>query len=232
MMDIKVVFVLAFLALAVIYAIQTFRARAHHAAIAKSHGCEEPPWKFCWDKLFGIDLLLKDLKAVGEKRYLRSVQESIDNYGKTFGFNALGSPGYFTADSQNIKAVVSDTEAWGVEPIRYLAGKPWLGDLGFFTRDGPFWKHARAQTRPALAKSEYANFEKFEFHLQNFLKILPSDGSTFDFVLPAKRLVSYGPLFCQAGIGYGLTTATDKRLLNASFKIIVPTCSLGNLSAR
>ncbi|KAL8784048.1 MAG: hypothetical protein Q9195_009198 [Heterodermia aff. obscurata] len=49
-----------------------------------------------------------------------------------------------------------------------------------FAADGEHWQTSRALFRPSFARDEIHDIERFETHFQNFLHLLPTDGSMVD----------------------------------------------------
>jgi len=51
---------------------------------------------------------------------------------------------------------------------------------GIFTTDGEAWAHSRAMIRPNFNRTQVADLDAFEKHIQTLFQILPRDGSTVD----------------------------------------------------
>jgi cytochrome P450 len=61
---------------------------------------------------------------------------------------------------------------------------------GIISNDGKVWEHARAMIRPAFTRSQVANGEMFDVHVERFLALLAGDGKTADLQPLFDRLVS------------------------------------------
>ena len=61
---------------------------------------------------------------------------------------------------------------------------------GVFTDDVEPWRQARALIRPTFTRSEIADLDYFETFVEKFLALIPEDGTEFDLLPLAKRLVS------------------------------------------
>ncbi len=92
-------------------------------------------------------------------------------------------------DPVNLESVMSkDSKNWGVQPVRFQGGKPFLGE-GVFTLDGARWRMARNQVKPALARSQFRDFTILEGHLREFLALVPRNGQRVDVGGLTTRLV-------------------------------------------
>jgi cytochrome P450 len=104
--------------------------------------------------------------------------------------NLLGDVRLQTSSPENIKTICTSAfQDFGVEPQRADLCAPFLG-RGIFTTDGQSWKNARSFIKPVFAKSEVSDLDHFEKHVERFLNLIPSDGTTFDVLPLAKRLVN------------------------------------------
>lgn len=110
-------------------------------------------------------------------------------YGRTFQVTNFGKEFIFTIDPANIQSVMAlDFESWGLEPLRLPAVDPFMGP-GVFTTDGAFWNHARGQVKPILSKGEFGDLRRLEHHFQNFLPLVPRDGSPINIQPLLEQLV-------------------------------------------
>ncbi len=64
-------------------------------------------------------------------------------------------------------------------PRRINAVVPSLGH-GIFVSNGAAWERSRALIRPSFTKSQVADLDTFETHIQHFISAIPRDGSTVD----------------------------------------------------
>ena len=181
----------AFTLLLLYQAIVSYRVHRARSKIIHSNGCKPAPHYRHRVPILGLDIVGKHKKALEQHCYMQNMQEEFVTYGRTWQFTNFGGEIIHTMDPINLESVMSkDSKSWGVEPIRYRGGKPFLG-AGIFTLDGPLWKHARNQVKPALARSQFSNFHILEFHVRRFLDSVPKNGATFDVSALATRLVSY-----------------------------------------
>ncbi|KAJ6020192.1 hypothetical protein N7499_003489 [Penicillium canescens] len=123
----------------------------------------------------------------------------------TVELNSGLSRNLFTADPENIKAIISSQFAdYGKGKRFYEDWKELLGNSVFST-DGQLWAHSRQRLRPMFTKERITNLEKFETYAQKLITLL--HGSD----LP-NRVVDIVPLFFR----YTLDTATHYLLGKAA----------------
>ncbi|PVI01582.1 cytochrome P450 [Periconia macrospinosa] len=152
----------------------------------RHNGCQEPPSYPHKDHL-GQDLHKISMEAYKQRRFLDLNEELFEKYGPTFKTINNGKVWIKTKDARLSKAVYATFfEKFGMEPIRYEKGG-FFGD-GILVTDGARWKHSRGLIRPAFEMAHIANFDRLHRHVNRFLEILPSDGSTVDLLPLFKRL--------------------------------------------
>ncbi|KAM3413724.1 hypothetical protein BST61_g10412 [Cercospora zeina] len=98
----------------------------------------------------------------------------------TTEFVTLGGRMVFTADEENIKAILATQFAdYGKGPQFRKEWKDFLG-LSIFTTDGDLWHNSRQLLRPQFIKDRVSDLHKFEHHVQKLLPMLAgsSDGAT------------------------------------------------------
>lgn len=162
--------------------------RFHEAA--RQHGCKPQRRYPNKDPLFGFDLFFLIRKADRCGHRSQAYANLHRQYGGTFEMKALSRAQIQTAQPENIQAVAATRfEDFGIGPRRGNVGAPFL-DRGVFTEDGEFWKHARSLIRPTFNRNEIADLASFENHVSRFLALIPTDATTFDLQLLAKRLVN------------------------------------------
>lgn len=109
-----------------------------------------------------------------------SAEEQFDTLGSTFRTQAFIKPVVKTIEARNIQAVfASDADSFGNGPLRSFSFSPLVGD-GVMTLDGTSHEKARALIRPTFSKANIENGAAYSIHLENFIKLLPTDGSTVD----------------------------------------------------
>lgn len=114
-------------------------------------------------------------------RYLVGTQERFDKYGNTYVSKHMNFPTIHTIDPVNIKEVLATRfEDYKLSSFRVNAMLPLFGK-GIFNVDGAKWSHSRALIRPSFAKHNISmHLNSLEPHVQNFLKAIPSNGTTVD----------------------------------------------------
>ncbi|KAL8690227.1 MAG: hypothetical protein Q9218_004278 [Villophora microphyllina] len=99
---------------------------------------------------------------------------------RTAEFRIAGQRFVFTADSENIKAVLA------TQFNDYGKGKDFLHDWeeflghGIFTTDGEEWANSRQLLRPQFVKTRIRDLEIFEKHVQQLLSFLGNQGTEID----------------------------------------------------
>ena len=172
-------------------AISYYRTYRKRQNIIRSNGCKPAPHYPHTVPFLGLDIIRKHKKAFEQHCSLEYMSEEFVTYGRTWQFTSFGGEVIHSMDPAIIESAQSkDAKSWGVAPIRFRGGKPFMG-AGIFGLDGPPWRHARNLVKPALARSQFTNFHVLEFHIRRFLDLLPKDGATVDLAELAKRLVSY-----------------------------------------
>ncbi|CCX33918.1 putative cytochrome P450 family protein [Pyronema domesticum] len=152
---------------------------------SRSLGCQSPPW--AWDPL-GLRRVYNMMRyALNHQLPLYSVKLFKDFNTKTVPIIDFGKPGYLTCDPRNIQAALATNfKDWGFGSARYPM-LPILGD-GIFTQDGEAWAHSRSMIRPSFTKSQIADFESLEEHMQEFF-------TTLEMTTKSDGAVSLKPLF-------------------------------------
>jgi cytochrome P450 len=73
----------------------------------------------------------------------------------------------------------SDAESFGNGPLRHFSFSPLVGE-GVMRLDGARHERARALIRPTFSIAHIENEAAFNVHVENLIKLLPTDGSTVD----------------------------------------------------
>ena len=185
------------LALTVLAALVSWQAISYYYTyrkrqkIIRSNGCKPAPHYPHTVPFLGLDIISKHKKAFEQHCSMENMRKEFATYGRTWQYTSFGGEVIHSMDPANIESAQSrDAKNWGVAPIRYRGGKPFLG-AGIFGLDGPPSRHARNLVKPALARSQFTNFHLLEFHIHRFLDLLPKDGATIELSELVKRLVSY-----------------------------------------
>jgi len=167
-------------------------------AIAKQHGCLDPPLLENQRPL-GVDRLEQIFRASAESRLMELFLFHFRQTGNTLKQVFLMTPAYGTVDPANIGAILStkfegewgrgcDREwmstywvlwpDWSFGPRREITF-PMFGD-GIFTQEGEAWKHSRLMLRPQLAHRQYEDLKLFDEPMDDLLDSLPQSGGVVD----------------------------------------------------
>ena len=86
----------------------------------------------------------------------------------------------FTADPENIKAILATQFAdYGKGEPFHEDWKYFLGD-SIFTTDGEQWHHSRQLLRPQFVKTRVRDLDIFERHVQKLINLIPAQGGEVD----------------------------------------------------
>ncbi|KAI9729790.1 MAG: hypothetical protein M1818_008404 [Claussenomyces sp. TS43310] len=167
--------------LLLVFAVLFLRTYLERQQLSRKHGCKSLPSLTGRDPTaFGLDLVFLFLKS--SKRGLENLTlgEQFDALGSTFRTQRSIKPIIRTIDPRNIQAIfVSDAASYGVGPLRHFSFGPLIGD-GVMTLDGVRHQKARALIQPTFSKSHIDEGGPFSVHVENLIKLLPTDGSTVD----------------------------------------------------
>lgn len=152
-------------------------------AMIREHGClpvKKYPTK---DPFFGIDMFRETLRRLKERKILEDHVtrfERMGNNTRTITFPSLGRQITFTIEPENLKTIQAlDFKKWSLGRRRKIAFTPFLG-VGIFTSDGADWQHSREMLRPNFVRSQVADLDTFETHIQHLIEAIPRDRSTVD----------------------------------------------------
>ena len=121
--------------------------------LSTEKGCRPPPSLPQKDPIFGLDLVLQDVKIHREHRRASALKQRFETYGYTYDCKFFGTRMIWTADPMNIQSVYStDFTSFGVEPFRFFAFEPFLGK-GVMDTDGHTWERSRALMKPMFMRS-------------------------------------------------------------------------------
>ncbi|KAL4883334.1 cytochrome P450 [Aspergillus karnatakaensis] len=144
---------------------------------ARSLGCLPAPKLQMRDPLFGTDILLRIFKALRSHSLLEQLDVIYTEYGTTVHTPIMALPPITTIEPENVKAVLSDINTFGLGPRRIQMLGP-LSGHGIFTTEGGAWKRSRTLLRPNLTKSHALNLPMFERHISDLLHLIPKDNTT------------------------------------------------------
>jgi cytochrome P450 len=144
---------------------------------ALSHGCQ-PIAKSCNKfPLLGIDVMLENIRATREHRFLELSRQRHALLGNTFESRQLLKPAILTVEPENIMAILAlNFKDYGIGHRLQRVG-PLLG-AGIFTHDGEHWETSRALIRPSFSRKQVADLTQFEELLSELLSLIPRDGKT------------------------------------------------------
>lgn len=173
-----------------------------------------------WRLPFGIDKLLKTLKAERERRLPLLSLEEHEHHGDTYGQYAGGLFTIMTRDSRNIASLLSEQfPRFDYGYLRQICFGSLLGE-GIFTVNGDSWKRSRRLLASELHKPRFPSFAIIENHFQDMLQAISStDGRPSE--------VDVRPFFHD----YTLDTATDI-FLGVSTNILSSSSSVYNEGRR
>ncbi|KAK6581714.1 hypothetical protein PZA11_005411 [Diplocarpon coronariae] len=148
---------------------------------SRSHGCKPVPRFPHRDPILGLDVFLENAKLARDGGFMERVQSRYAQMGRyTFTQLLLGDAIIHTAEPANIKAVLATQfRDFELPPRRKAAFGPTFGH-GIFTTDGKEWETSRALLRPNFTRSQVADLETFERHIEKLIDRIPRDGSTVD----------------------------------------------------
>ncbi|KAI9723677.1 MAG: hypothetical protein M1812_000977 [Candelaria pacifica] len=165
-----------------------------NSRLKKEHGCLPPKRIPQFERILGLGLILQNSRHYKAKTVLEQIHELHTTLGRTWTAAVFGTTFVMTTDPENIKAILATQfEDFGLFGRLEVLG-PLLGK-GIFIVDGAAWQHSRALIRPAFTKTQVADLDSFESHLQKLIAKVPTDGST----------VNLAPLFFRLT----LDVATD-----------------------
>ncbi|KAL1956489.1 hypothetical protein VTO42DRAFT_7287 [Malbranchea cinnamomea] len=142
-------------------------------------GCK-PPLVYPYSGPFGLRLGWFMRQRGKEGTILQTIQERFRDYGNTMYLTIVGEKVINSCDPENIKTVLSlKFSDWHLPPSRKKPSIPLLGE-GIFMSDGAHWEHSRAMLRPSFTRSQVADLNIFERHIQVLISAIPTDGSTVD----------------------------------------------------
>ena len=177
------------LALLFYKALSAVANKVSHARKSRQLGCSSPPAVPlpAWD-IWGATLVRRNMRMTNANRFPNFlvqrhelVAKSVGSEVLTYSINLLGRNVIFTADPENIKAVLAlQFKDFHLPPTRTGTFTALLGK-GIFTTNGKAWEHNRALLRPNFAREQVSNLELEERHNQHLLRALSlSKSSTPD----------------------------------------------------
>ncbi|THV45676.1 hypothetical protein BGAL_0462g00080 [Botrytis galanthina] len=133
------------------------------------------------DPFYGLDLFVSNVLAAREGKFIETTQKRFQSLGvNTYSSIFLGTNTINTIDAENIKTVLATGfKDFELSSRRKTAMMPIFGK-GIFILDGTEWEHSRAMLRPNFVRSQVADLDVFERHIQKLIKRIPENGNTVD----------------------------------------------------
>ncbi|ERF72436.1 hypothetical protein EPUS_06065 [Endocarpon pusillum Z07020] len=156
---------------------------AARRAIIKENGCEPVyHWRHqgILGKLLGLDLIQQQIKDDKLGRTFEGVRQRLFAERNTVQTTSMGIELIQTAEPEIVKTMLSTKfHDFELAQRRLDAIVPSLGH-GIFASNGAAWERSRALIRPSFTKTQVADLDTFETHIQHFISAIPRDGSTVD----------------------------------------------------
>lgn len=192
-MEIHGIVLFIFILMVLRFVINKIRVKvAFLKAYAKSN-CAEPRVIPSKDPIFGLDLVLQMFRQLKEHRRMKSIHELFQRYGHTYQSFPFGRRSVSTIHPRNLQFVFTETDTFGVGPLRERASQPMIG-RGIVSSDGVVWEDARIMIRPTFNRTQIADRQMFSNHVEKFLRLLPRNNSVVDLQPLFDRLVRWFPL--------------------------------------
>src|SRR5277367_2780086 len=127
----------------------------------------------------GIDMVIESIRSTMSHKNLETWQGWLKN-DKNFGQTVEGTPAglrcIFTADPENIKAILATQfQDYGKGEPFHEDWNDFLGD-GIFASDNQPWHDSRQLLRPQFIKDRVSDLEVFEEHVQILMKAVANGG--------------------------------------------------------
>ncbi|KAF7872123.1 uncharacterized protein EAF02_009228 [Botrytis sinoallii] len=133
------------------------------------------------DPFYGFDLFVANILAAREDTFIETSQKRFQTLGAhTSSFVFLGTNAISTIDAENIKTVLATGFKDFELPLRRKTAMMPIFGKGIFALDGTEWEHSRAMLRPNFVRSQVADLDIFERHIQKLIKRIPENGNTVD----------------------------------------------------
>lgn len=134
----------------------------------------------------GLDFVYGAVKYARENRTLAFWEKSIPlgpvDHNYTFEFRTIGQRVMFTAEPENIKAILATQfQDYGKGEQFNKDWHDFLGD-SIFTVDGERWHNSRQLIRPQFIRDRLSDLDIFERHFHALAPLLGGQGQTVDVV--------------------------------------------------
>ncbi|KAI1333290.1 glycoside hydrolase family 20 protein [Xylariaceae sp. FL0255] len=127
---------------------------------------------------FGLRLVWAQVKATMQYKNLQAFRGVVaDKPAYTAEANLFGRRIIFTADAENIKAILATQfHDYGKGEPFHREWKEFLGD-SIFTTDGDAWHASRQLLRPQFSRERISDLDTFESHLEILFKAIANGGA-------------------------------------------------------
>ncbi|KAF2033258.1 cytochrome P450 alkane hydroxylase [Setomelanomma holmii] len=189
------------------------RINLHFAS--KRRNCTSPPLRPSRDPIFGLDLLLSDIRAITLNRRIREQYASFRKYGSTYTFYSFGKRTIATTDARIVQFVLAtEMDKFGAGPPR-AASVSMIG-RGVINSDGAFWKKGREMIMPVFARGQIADRDMFGRHVERLVERIEGHGVEVDLkplfdemILDAASEFIFGESLDSASADRGSTEARE-----------------------
>lgn len=151
-----------------------------HRQFVKNHGCRPARKVKNRDPVLGLDAVFAMWRWSDQHILLEKTSQKFFGTGaKTVEFASPTANTILTCEGENIKSVLSQNfRAFGI------ANTPSELELllrgGIFLNEGEAWHQSRELIRPMFARSQVADLDMLEKHVNTLIDAIPRDGSTVD----------------------------------------------------
>lgn len=142
---------------------------------------ERPPSVPSWTPLLGLDIIQDSMKNSRNNTTFDGWKDKSERVGYTFEMTLLLNRLVFTAEPENIKALLtSQFNDFGKGERFHRDWFPFLGD-SIFATDGDKWHNSRQLIRPQFIKDRVSDLHTFETHIQKMISLIrEAQGQTID----------------------------------------------------
>ncbi|TAQ83964.1 hypothetical protein B7494_g7712 [Chlorociboria aeruginascens] len=173
------IYAIASIAFLVIYLAKYITSSISASRFKQKHGCEPIARLPQSERILGLGLYRTLRQSSKNKVVLEKAKQRYDGVGNTWECRLLGRRFVNTIEPENIKTILATNfKDFGLG--KRIEGFGALLGAGIFTTDGTQWEHSRALVRPSFTKSQVADLDTFEIHIQHLISKIPLDDSTVD----------------------------------------------------
>ncbi|TVY20683.1 Cytochrome P450 monooxygenase fsdH [Lachnellula arida] len=152
----------------------------NEARFKRKHGCKPEAKIPQWERFVGYDIYKIQAEVSRSRKILELAKWRYDTYGSTWSVVVAGRRFINTIETENIKSILSvNFKEYGLGG-RLVAFGPLLGE-GIFTTGTAFSTSTEIfKLTPNFTRSQVADLDTFETHIQKLIAKIPTDGSTVD----------------------------------------------------